>query len=433
MPQPNPESIVRNPVDLTRPTTRPRRLRWTHPHRGSRRPSHLFESSITQTGPLAQRDAFLQKIVETCASRVAVLDETGKILFVSESWYSSGQRDRTADGQYPWPLTWFKREGPDPISPDAVLVLSEDIGEILNGTLSDFHREYYCHDKGGKRWFGVHAARLDLPEADRFRLLLSLEERTKEREAEERLRDLSGRLISAQEEERRRIALELHDDLNQRLALLSVELDQISQRIPEVQTDVRISIQNVRARAHEISSAIQKVAYQLHPSMLDQLGLSDAVRRLCEEMARHHEIRITFRDRGCPSCPSKEVALCLYRIVQESLRNVIKHSGSQDAAVVLSATGAIVHLSISDVGKGFDLHSAKAKSGLGLIGMTERLRSVGGEISILSNERGTKIRVSIATSGEKPKTERCESVAKLSQGRRRVPGLKAQVCQAQVA
>lgn len=435
MPLPTPDSIVRKPVDLTRATSRPQRLRWPRPHRGSRRPSQLFGSSITQTGSLVQRDSFLQKIVETCASRVAVLDESGKILFVSRAWCSSGQGYRTADGQYPWRLTWFKREGPDCASPDAVLVLSEDLEEILKGGLSEFHREYYCQDKGGKRWFGVHAARLDLPESDRFRVLLSLEERTKEREAEEQLRDLSHRLISAQEEERRRIALELHDDLNQRLALISVELDQISRRIPEAQSDVRMSIQNVRVRAHEVSSSIQKVAYQLHPSRLEHLGLSDAVRRLCEDMARHHELVIAFRDRGCPHRLSKEVTLCLYRIVQESLRNVIKHSGSQEAAVVLSATGGSVRLSVSDMGNGFDLHSAKAKSGLGLIGMTERLRSVGGEISILSNERGTKIRVSIPTSVAEPKIERwsCESVAPLSVGRRRAPGLKAQVRQARVA
>jgi signal transduction histidine kinase len=385
---------------------------------------------------LVRSDGFLQDIVEVCPSQVAVLNETGEILFLSKAWCSSFQHDRSAGGQYSWLLTCFKREdGPGTGSPDASLILSEDIGEILNGTLAEFHREYYYRTNLGKRSFDVHAARLGLPEPGRFRVLLSIEELTKEREVEERLRDLSGRLISAQEEERRRIALELHDDLNQRVALLSVELDQISQRIPEVQSDLRMSIQNVRARAHEVSSAIQKVAYQLHPSKLDHVGLSAAVSSLCEEMARHHEIRITFRDRGCPRRLSKEVTLCLYRIVQESLRNVIKHSGSQEAAVVLTANARVIHLSVSDVGKGFDLHSAKAKSGLGLIGMTERLRSVGGEISILSNERGTKIRVSIATSGEKPKTERWprESVAPLRGGRPSAAGLKAQVRQARVA
>jgi len=407
MPLPNPNPIVRKHVDLTRQTPRAQRLLWMRPRGGPRRPAHLPEPVRAQTGTLARRDAFLQNIVEACASQVAVLNETGEILFLSQAWCSSFQRHGSAAGQYSWPLKWFKREdGPGTEFPDAALALGEDIGEILNGTLSEFHREYYYQQNGAKRSFDLHAARLDLTEPGRFRVFLSIEELTKEREAEERLRDLGGRLISAQEEERRRIALELHDDLNQRLALLSVELDQIVQRIPEVQRDVRMSIQNVRARAHDLSSAIQKVAHQLHPSMLDQVGLSDAVRRLCEEMARHHEIRITFRDRGCPHHLSKEITLCLFRIVQESLQNVIKHSGSQEAAVVISATARVVRLSVSDAGKGFDLHSAKAKSGLGLTGMTERLRSVGGEISVLSNERGTKIRVSIATSDEQPITER---------------------------
>lgn len=437
MPLSKPDSIVRKPVDLTRQASRPQRLHWMRPHGGSRRPAQLFEPVIAaHTSELAQSDAFLQQIVEAGASRVAVLNETGKILFVNHAWDLSAQRDGSAGSEYSWALTWFKREDdPGTVPGDAALGLSEDIGEILDGTLSNFHRDYYYRNNGDKRWFNVHAARLNLRESHRFRVLLSIEERTKERQAEERLRDLGGRLISAQEEERRRIALELHDDLNQRLALLSVELDQLSQRVPEVRDDVRTSIQNVRARVQEISKTIQRVAYQLHPSKLDHLGLSAAVESLCEEMGRHHEIRINFRDRGCPSRLSKKVTLCLYRIVQESLRNVIKHSGSPEATVVLSATVGVVRLSVSDLGKGFDLHSYRAKRGLGLVSMSERLRSVGGEISILSNDHGTKIKVSIATSGDNTKTEEwhCESVSPLSGRRRRAPVLKVQDRQARVA
>lgn len=391
---------------------------------------------MTQAGPLARRDAFLKKIVEACPSHLAALNETGEILFVSNAWDSSARREGPAGSQNAWSLTWFKRVDTAGAGVSAAaLALSGDIGEILHGTLSDFHREYYSRDQVGTRWFDVHAARIDLPEPGRFRVLLSIEELTRERQAEERLRNLGGRLISAQEDERRRIALELHDDLNQRLALLSVELDQLSQRVPELQDDVRTGIQDVRARVQEISKTIQRVAYRLHPAKLDHLGLSAAVKSLCEEVARHHEIRINFRDRGCPRRLSKKVTLCLYRIVQESLRNVIKHSGSPEATVVLSASDGVVRLSVSDSGKGFDLHSDQAKSGLGLVGMTERLRSVGGEISILSNDHGTKVRVSIATGADKTKIERwhCESVSPLSGGRRHAPGLKVQDRQARVA
>ena len=128
----------------------------------------------------------LQQVVEACASNVAVLDETGTILFVSKTWDLTDPRYRTVGSQYPWPITWLKRNDGATTS-----ALGQDIGEILWGMPSEFHREYHCEDNGPKRSFDVHAARLDLSEPDRFRVLINIEELTKAREAEERLR--SGR------------------------------------------------------------------------------------------------------------------------------------------------------------------------------------------------------------------------------------------------
>ena len=404
MQQLKPNPILRKPIDLTNPRHPHQRLRWAAMRRRPRGPSATLEVALPWDESIGGRDAFLQTVVEACASSLVVLDETGAILFSSKSWCSSAPRDRDGSGQGLSLLTSFRREHrSSSVSSRASLVLRDDIGEILRCTLSEFHREYYCLDDGAKRIFDVHVVRLNLSEPDRFRVLLSIEELTKEREAEKRLRDLGRHLISIQEEERSRVALELHDDLSQRLALLSLELDQASRRIPEIQKDFRMSIQGVRASVDDIFNTVQRVAYQLHPAKLDQLGLSASVTSLCEEISRIHEIKITFRDRGCLSCLAKEVTHCLYRIAQESLRNVIKHSGSRKATVVLSAKGGVVSLSVSDSGRGFDLHSAQAKSGLGLTGMTERLRLVGGEISIVSNDRGTRIRVSMPTSGEQPK------------------------------
>ncbi len=253
----------------------------------------------------------------------------------------------------------------------------------------------------------VHAARLDLPgAAGAFRVLVNSTDITRTRQTEETLRDLGGRLITAQEEERSRVARELHDDLNQRMALLSVELEQLSQRMPASQSNLRSSINNVWERAQEISSEIHRVSYQLHPSKLDHLGLVAAVKSLCQELAAHHEIRISFREKGCSGPFPKDVTLCLFRIVQESLRNVIKHSGAREAKVTLEGTGPVIHLSVSDTGRGFDAGSLESKSGLGLISMRERLRLVGGVISIHSTAHGTKIEVSVPLPGsEVPATE----------------------------
>jgi signal transduction histidine kinase len=134
----------------------------------------------------------------------------------------------------------------------------------------------------------------------------------------------------------------------------------------------------VWARAQEISSEIQRVSYQLHPSKLDHLGLLAAVKSVCNELGTYHQIKIGFRETGNHEVLPKEVTLCLFRIVQESLRNVIKHSGAHEATVTLAGSENGVHLTISDTGRGFDAGSNVAKGGLGLISMRERLRLVGG-------------------------------------------------------
>jgi signal transduction histidine kinase len=343
------------------------------------------------------REILLRRIVEACAASVAVLDQSGNLLYMSKPWRLSAEKDYLPAGRHPLDLKCLERRGSSKAaSSDNATALREDIQDILDGKIREFHNEYSCTSVTGASWFVVHATRLDLPGRDSaFRVVINSEDTTKTRWAEEALRELGGRLIAAQEEERSRVARELHDDLNQRMALLSIELEQLSQRIPAGPDNIRESIQNVWARAQEISSEIHRVSYQLHPSKLDHLGLVAAARSLCRELATHHEIKITFRDKRCHDLLSKEVTLCLFRIIQESLRNVIKHSGGREATVVLTGAKNVVHLSVSDTGRGFDATSIEAKSGLGLISMRERLRSVGGAISIHSTARGTKIEVSI--------------------------------------
>lgn len=343
------------------------------------------------------REMFLQAIVEACAANVAVLDESGSILYVSKSWRLSAEKHCLPAGRHPLDMNYLERRN-EPRSGRAGhnSALAEDIQQILDGKIREFHNEYSCPNTSGSSWFVVHAARLDLPGAvGTFRVLVNSADITRARETEETLRDLGGRLITAQEEERSRVARELHDDLNQRMALLSVELEQLSQRMPASQSNLRSSIHNVWERAQEISSEIHRVSYQLHPSKLDHLGLIAAVKSLCHELATHHEIKISFREKGCSDSLPKDVTLCLFRIVQESLRNVIKHSGAREAKVTLVGTAQIIHLSVSDTGRGFDAGSLESKSGLGLISMRERLRSVGGAISIHSTAQGTKIEVSV--------------------------------------
>jgi signal transduction histidine kinase len=207
---------------------------------------------------------------------------------------------------------------------------------------------------------------------------------------------LTGRLLEAQEAERRRIARELHDDLNQGLALLSVEIDLMARRPPTSAAEVAQRMRELSARVKELSSAVHDLSHQLHPSKLEQLGLVAAVRGLCKELKQHHGLEVNFTHSDVPEVIPEAVALCLYRIVQEALRNVVKHSGTDRAAVELRGTPDAIRLRVSDDGVGFDPASALRNGGLGLVSMRERLHLVGGRIAIDSRPAGgTRIDISV--------------------------------------
>ena len=216
------------------------------------------------------------------------------------------------------------------------------------------------------------------------------------RESQRELRALTGRLLQAQETERRRIARELHDDLNQSLALIAVELDLLAQNPPGPGDALDGRVRELSGRVKQLSSAVHDLSHQLHPAKLEQLGLVAAVRGLCGELGRAHGLGIDFAAEGVPSSIPADTALCLYRIAQEALSNVIKHSGARHARVELRGSPDAVSLGIADDGSGFDPGSVAGKGGLGLVGMRERLRLVGGEISIDSRPSGgTRIDVRI--------------------------------------
>src|SRR6185369_13611118 len=155
--------------------------------------------------------------------------------------------------------------------------------------------------------------------------------------AEEALKDLGWRLIAAQEEERRRVARELHDDFNQRLAVLSIELEQLGQKI-EQPSDLRHTVQRLQSQTQEIATEIHRLAYKLHPSKLDHLGLAAAVASLCQEVTGSGKLRVEFQQTGFPAALDQDITLCVFRIAQETLRNCVKHSRSESARVTLTVT-----------------------------------------------------------------------------------------------
>jgi len=210
--------------------------------------------------------------------------------------------------------------------------------------------------------------------------------------AQEALADVGRKLIEAHEEERTWIARELHDDVGQRIALLAIELEQWNQQLPASGVKSRDHIHHARERLLEISKDIQALSHRLHSSKLEYLGIVAAANSFCKELSEQQKVEIDFSHAGIPRSLNKEISLCLFRVLQEALQNAVKHSGERHFKVELQGTSGEIQLTVNDLGVGFDQQDAGNRRGLGLISMQERLRLVGGELSINSQpKRGTTI------------------------------------------
>src|SRR5271157_2121810 len=219
---------------------------------------------------------------------------------------------------------------------------------------------------------------------------------TTRKQAEEAARDLSGRLIQAQEEEQMRLARDLHDDLSQSLALLSVELEMFGQSEPAEPGQISGRLQEFSAQLKRLSSEVHRISHELHPAKLEQLGLVAALRGFCKEFALAHEMAIEFADHSVPRAVPQDTALCLYRIAQEALHNVVKHSDATAARVELAMEGGELWLAIADDGVGFDAETARGNGSLGLVSMGERARFVHGVLSVESHAgKGTRVEVRV--------------------------------------
>lgn len=208
------------------------------------------------------------------------------------------------------------------------------------------------------------------------------------RRSEEKVQALRNRLTRTQEEERSRIARDLHDDIGQRLALLSIDLEQMKLASQQDGSAFARELETLVRTAGEITSDVHNVSRRLHPSQVELLGLAPALNNFCREFANRNSMQIHFTS-ACLTCKlPEEASLCLFRVAQEAIRNVHKHSGCREALVELDEISGSLRLRISDRGAGFDPVLAEATQGLGLLSMEERLRSMGGELFVHSRPGG---------------------------------------------
>jgi len=348
--------------------------------------AEMNRTLVAQAASLQAREELLRVFVKNVPAAVAMLDRDMRYLQVSDRWcadYSLDNSKIVGRSHYEifpdLPEQWkeIHRRGL--------------AGETLRAEEDRWDRE------GGTIWsrweIRPWKSRDGLPEG----ILIFSEDITRRKQMEEALSDMSRRLVESQEQERARIGRELHDDINQRLAMLSLELEQLQENPSEVQSRV----QELRNQTTELSNDVQAMSHDLHSSKLEYLGVVAGIKSWCKEFGERQRVEIDFSNDVHSALPF-EIGLSLFRVLQEALHNVMKHSGVKRIEVQLREDSDEIHLIIRDLGKGFDVEAALRGKGLGLTSMRERVRLVNGTISIESKPMGgTTIHVRVPFRSER--------------------------------
>ena len=291
---------------------------------------------------------------------------------------------------------WMEHLHPDDVQ--RVLHLRD---QMHDGSLDPLSLDYrFMHPARGEMWIQHLAGASARDAAGRaIRTYGVLRDITEGKRVEDELRDLSRRLIGAHEEERALLARELHDDLTQRVAVLAIEAGRAELAATDgAQATV---MQSVREGLVRLSEDIHTLAYQLHPSVLEELGLAEALRAECERQGRRGSVELSLKLDPPPAGIGKETALCLFRVAQEALNNVARHSGAGVAGVTLRQVDDGLLLAVRDDGVGFDPAIPGKGRSLGLASMRERVRLVNGTLDLESAPgRGTSVIVWVPAAGE---------------------------------
>jgi PAS domain S-box-containing protein len=266
----------------------------------------------------------------------------------------------------------------------------ELLKELESGLIGTYHlQKQFIRKDGGRIWGRVSVSRLTFQTPGAPVVLALLEDVTeryeadqKLKEAESALHELPSRLIAAQEEERQRIARELHDDIGQRLSLLMVDLERLIYKLPRSAGHVSAEFLHLLQGMDEIATDVHELSHELHSSKLQHLGLQSALKELCLHL-RQRDLRVVEEIQDVPELPS-DAQLCLYRVAQEAINNVAHHSHASVVWVQFSRKDTTVRLRIRDNGRGFE--PSNATSGLGLASMRERVRALDGDLMILAAE-----------------------------------------------
>lgn len=345
---------------------------------------------------LQSSEAFTRAVLDSISAHVCVLDSNGVIIRTNESWkqfaLANSNRPRTIGAMGDNYLAVCRRAIVD--GDVTVFPILSGIEAVLAGKQEAFSAEYPCDSPDEKRWFllrvsplietqGVVLSHLDISDRKRVEETLLVKQRELER-SQGKLEELTSKLLMAQETERQRLARELHDDITQRIAAVAIELQGIRSVTPGSEASFLAHVHRAGKMAEQITTDLQRLAHQLHPSLLAHLGLEAAVQELVEEFATRTGLKTNVQMRDLPEALSLDRATCLYRVLQESLQNVRKHANATYVVVRLLGSNQGVGLRVHDDGRGFD-HAqqvSNGRKGLGLISLEERVGALHGTFRI---------------------------------------------------
>ncbi len=325
---------------------------------------------------LRESEKRFRVMTDAAPALVWMCDTRGKITYLNERRVAfTGPNPEAGYGD-----TWSTY-----VHPDDRGGMLETLSHALM-THQPFSKEYRLRrSDGAYRWmFDVASPRVN-GDGSFAGFIGSAIDMTDQKFAQQALQKVSGQLIEAQEKERSRIARELHDDIAQKLALLSMELERAHRaRSGSSSAQAQTSLEEARKHCAEIASDVQSLSHQLHSSRLDYLGVVAAVRGFCMELADKHAVKVEFADKGVPRNLPNDIVLCLFRIAQEALHNAVKHSGASEFKVELYCVADELRLVVTDKGAGFDAREARRKGGLGLVSMQERIHLIHGKLNVES-------------------------------------------------
>jgi PAS domain S-box-containing protein len=347
--------------------------------------AEMNRTLVAQAASLQAREELLRVFVKNVPAAVAMLDRDMRYLQVSDRWCSDNSVEASE-------LLGRSRE----LSPEMPDRWKEVNRRALQGETLRADEDRW-ESEGSTRWARWEVRPWRADDGTVGGILILAEDITRRKEMEETLSDMTRKLIESQEQERARIGRELHDDINQKLAMLSLELEQLQENPSEIQP--RVS--ELRRQMAEVSNDVQSLSHELHSSKLEYLGVVAGIRSWCKESGKRQKIEIEFSSDVSSAIPL-DIGLCLFRVLQEAVHNAIKHSGVKRIEVQLREESGQIHLIVSDSGRGFDVEAARQGKGLGLTSMSERVRLVNGTIGIESKPMGgTAIHVNVPLGSEK--------------------------------